>query len=377
MTDDGRTRPLRVFLNEGDGRRPDVVVPVVAAGITYLAGVTGQGKTLHALEIALTKASGVSNVGYSAEPGPVLFVAADMAPDSYREYVRMLLDPGREGALDNFHITTPRGLYLDEEAGAADLREMIADVRAELCVIDHFGEVCTTDGITNSDLQPILNTFAAIRDIDGVSLLVLDQLRKEGTTSRRGSTAPAIDNLYGGRAKAAQADRVLMISRDAGSAVFTLVAVKERGPGFAPANFTFDAADGWQRDDSQHLHLTPGDKRVLAFIEAAAPELLRTRTEIEEGCSLKERAVYGSLARLQRYDLIVPGPKRGRSNTYKTATLHNPANRGASAAATNTAKTAHPYKGVQQSSWLHNPGLQDEQGAGHGPPHDALIARTP
>src|SRR4051794_22104869 len=114
-------RSAREFMNEAGGRRPDVVAPLASAGITFVGGGVGMGKTLMGLEIAVTKASGLSGIGLRAEPGPVLFIAGDMAPEDYREYLGMIVG-SREGAWDNLQVATPRELYLDEEDGASALR---------------------------------------------------------------------------------------------------------------------------------------------------------------------------------------------------------------------------------------------------------------
>jgi len=60
------TRSLRTFLEEGSGRRPDVVSPLIVDGINYLAGGVGEGKTLLACELALTKVTGLSRLGFAS-----------------------------------------------------------------------------------------------------------------------------------------------------------------------------------------------------------------------------------------------------------------------------------------------------------------------
>jgi hypothetical protein len=350
-------RSARDFMNEGGGRRPDVVAPLASAGITFVMGGVGMGKTLLGLELAVTKASGMSRIGLTAEAGAVLFIAGDMAAEDYREYLAMVVGD-REEAWDNLQIATPRELYLDEDDGTMALREAIVNSRAGLVVMDYFDRFLLSDGYHPKELRPIINTLSDIRDEDRVALVMLDQTRKQGNGAKK-NTAPAADELFGGRAKSALADRILRLHKDAASGTFTVTPAKERGAPFAPINLTFDAEGGWRRDESERLHLTPGDERIRVFIDAAGAGQGRTCMEIQQDTRLSESAVRHALARLQGFGLVGPGPKVVRSSTYKSATLHNSAIQSALADPTNSATLHSPYKGVQQSSGVQIPDAAD------------------
>jgi len=310
--------PLGPFLEAGPGRRADVVVPVATSGITFLGGGPGQGKTMLGLEILMTKASGISRIGFTAEAGPVLFVGADMGAEDTRDYLQMLMFEGRELALENLHIAITPGLLLDEPEGAEALHALIQEVRAELVVLDHFGCFVGSDGFTNRELRPILDCLRGIRDIDRVPLLILDLTRKQSTGPNTGQ-APAIDALYGGRAKGAIADRVVFIKKDVASGAFVIKGAKERGAGFADLSLSFDAEGGWERLDSLPQHLTPAEASVAAVIAASVNLNGRTLAEIVEETGLSKRTVQSALTRLIYYGQIAYGPTRGRAKTYKGA----------------------------------------------------------
>jgi len=307
--------PLGQFLEAGTGRRPDVVAPIATSGITYIGGGPGQGKTLLAAEIAVTKASGISRLGFTAEAGPVLFVGADMGAEDTRDYFGMLMFEGRELALENLHVAITPGLLLDEPEGAEALRTRIQEVRAELVILDHFACFIGSDGFTNRDLRPVLDLLRDIRDIDRVPLLIADQTRKQSTGPNSGQ-APAIDALYGGRAKGAIADRVVFIKKDAASGGFIVKGAKERGAGFADLCLSFDAEGGWERQDTLPQHLTPAEASVAAVITASANLNGRTVAEIAKETSFTPRTVQSALARLMYYQQVAHGPKHGRANTY-------------------------------------------------------------
>lgn len=336
------------FMTESGGRQPDVVAPLVAAGITFLGGGVGMGKTLLGLEIAVTKASGRSQIGLVATPGRVLFVAADMAPDGYRDYLQSVVGD-RHDAWQNLYFATPRDLFLDDEEGEQELRAVTREVGADLVVMDYFDRFLTTDGYHPKELRPIVSALAAMRDEDKVAILMLDQKRKQSGGARNGSV-PVADELFGGRMKSALADRIIMVKKDAASAVFTVAPAKERGAAIAPMNLVFDAERGWSVDGGVRVHLTPGDEKIRSFIDAALPGEGRTVTEIGTDTRLSERAVRSGLSRLMAHGLVTKGQKAGRCDTYKSATLHITAVQSELPPSTNYATLHSPIRGVQQSS---------------------------
>ena len=262
----------------------------------------------------------------------------------------------RQEAWDNLQIATPRELYLDEDDGPMALREAIVESQSQLVVMDYFDRFLLSDGFHPKELRPIINTLADIRDEDKVPLVMLDQTRKLPSGAKK-NTAHAADELFGGRAKSALADRILMLNKRAASAIFTIAPAKERGAPFAPIARSMQKAAG--SDDVERLHLTPGDERIRAFIAAAAMGQGRTCIEIQRDTRLSESAVRHALGRLQSFGLVTPGPKVARSCTYMSATLHNSAIQSAHADPTNSATLHSPYKGVQQSSGVQSPERAD------------------
>jgi hypothetical protein len=304
------------------------VAPIARFGITIVAGGPGQGKTLLGLEAAVTKATGVSRLGFVAEPGVVLFVGADMSAEDTRDYLNMLMYPGRELALENLHIAIAPDLLLDEPKGQAALRGLLRELRAEFLVLDYFGCFIGSDGFTNRELRPALDALRAIRDTDGVAVMVLDQTRKQAT-GRFTSQAPAMDELYGGRAKGAICDLAYFIKKDAGSNVFTVKGAKERGAGFADISLVFSAEDGWALAGTVPQHLTPAEASVAAAISAAANLEGLTLAEIVALTGLSKRTVQATLSRLLYYHQVVYGEPRGRANRYKGASMQEGDNEGA------------------------------------------------
>jgi hypothetical protein len=345
------TRTLAEFLEEGDGRRPDIVAPILVSGINWLAAPPGNGKSLLACELALTKATGVSRMGFAAEPGPVLLVSADMGPDATRDYLRPLVYLGREQGLADLHVATPHGLLLDDIDGGEALLGAVRDVNAELVILDYFANFLDSDGFSNKELRPVLDVLAEIRDVYHVSVLVIDQTRK--LNGQKAQDGPPIDNLYGGRAKGAIADRVVFISKDAGSGVFTLKGAKARGAGFAEINLTYDEFDGWQRQDAAAYRPTPSEDTVFACITSASNLRPRTIKEIVGLTGLSKRTVQNALAALMYHGQVADGPKVGREKTYKCASVQEGASQGEMPAPPKGATVQPPSKGGCAPAGLH------------------------
>ena len=305
---------LKDFLEAGTGEaRMDIVGPIAKAGITFIGGGPGQGKTLLGLEIAMTKASGISRCGFTAEPGPVLFVGADMGEDDTRNYLDMLMFEERELALANLQIQILPTLLLDEPEGVQTLRSLVQETHAELVILDHFSCFLSSDGFTNRELKPILDCLRQIRD-ENVALVILDQSRK-ASTARNAVQVPLIDELYGGRQKGALADRVVFIKKDAASNAFIVKGAKGRDAGFADFTLSFGAESGWERLDGMPQHLTEGEATIAAIITTA--EEGRTISEIIVATGFSERTVRDVVARLMFYQQIIKGPvKRGREDIY-------------------------------------------------------------
>lgn len=347
-----RTRSLATFLEEGDGRRPDVVGPVIVHGINFIGGHPGHGKTLLACELGVTKACGISRLGWVAEPGRVLVVSADMGPDALRDYFGPLMYPGRELALENINIATPLGLMLDEPDGAEALLAAIRDTGPALLILDYFANFISTDGYGNRELRPILDVLLEIRDVMGIAIVVIDQTRKSSGEPKM--DAPPIDNLFGGRAKGAIADRVLFIKKDAGSGVFTVKGAKARGAGFADINLTFNEVAGWQRQQVSPRHSTPSETTVMACIASASSLRARTLKEIVSLTGLSKRTVLSALNALKFHGNVVEGPKVGREKTYKCASVQEGATQSAMDGAMKGASVQPPYKGADTPAWLHD-----------------------
>ena len=347
-----QTRPLRSFLEEGDGRRPDVVATLGPHGLLFIGGAPGNGKTLLAGELAFTKASGISRLGFEASAGRVLFVSADMGAETTRDYLQML-SQGRDGSLDNLIVATPHGLLLDEDDGADALIDAVKREQPELLVLDYFGNFLSSDGNTNRELKPILDVLAEIRDVMGVPIIVVDQTRKEPTASRRSfAAAPAVDDLIGGRPKGAIADTVIFMKKDAGSGVFTIKCAKARGSGFADINLVFDEDNGWSRQESGGYRSTPGEDAVLACIRAASNLRPRTKQEILAHTRLSKRTIESALNVLRYHSLVVEGPRIGRAKTFKCASVQEGATQGAMESATKSASVQPPIEGAAHTAWL-------------------------
>jgi hypothetical protein len=313
-----RSQPIKDFIASAGERKPDVVTDVVGAGANWLYGGPGDGKTVTAIEAAVTKATGRSFVGWTALPGTVLFVGVDMATTDYSQYYIDVCGDRLDEANANLRIWRPvDGLLLDEPTGATMLLEEIDAFDPELVVLDHFGLMIGGDGYSPKELNPALAVLSRIRERR--ALLVVDETRKE--SNQGNGRPPAIDQLFGGRRKASFADRAWAARRDEASGVVTLTSAKQRGSALAPIVLKM-GVEGLERVDGANVsNKTPAEERVLACIAAGLPHLPRTRVDIQQATGLSQRFVKDALSKLLYLGEITHDGYRSRAKTYKCASV--------------------------------------------------------
>lgn len=309
-----RSVAIADFMSDAGDRKPDIVEPIVGPGVTIGFGGPGGGKTATAFEIAATKATGISKVGWTAEPGRVLFVGVDMHKSEYSQYARDIIGDRLQLCGDNLRFWRPDDFHLDEPEDVVALLQEIDDYQPELTMLDHLGLMIDGDGFSPKELQPALSVISLIRQ-RGCGVFGIDEIRKEGTQA--GSRPPTIDQLFGGRRKASLADRAWAFRRDEATNIFTLTPAKQRGTVLAPMSLQF-GPDGLERVDAAELTgMTPAYSQVLACVVSAHENLPRTKTDIRELTKLSERQVHYAIKFLLDAGEITKSGRRGRADTYK------------------------------------------------------------
>ena len=185
--------PPRQWLINGKGGLPRNVVGCIA-------GQGGCGKTLFALQLAASIASGVDCLGGAfqlAQSGPVLMALAEDDMDEVdRRMFRIRSEIG-VGTLDALHVW-PRGGDarlvernikggLVESAGYKALCRKVAEVKPALVVLDSLSVVAGEAEMSNPDGAYVVSLLGRICDICECTVLFLTHVSKASLASKAGA----------------------------------------------------------------------------------------------------------------------------------------------------------------------------------------------
>lgn len=159
-----------------------IVEPFVeAGGVTVLFAMGGTGKSMCAMAIAATAASGTAVVGTpKGEAGPVLYLDWETDPATATERLRAICLGAGIASLPPVHY---RRQVASLESAAQEIRRDIARLGAVMVVVDSLG---AARGGEPESADLTIRTFVALRSL-GVPVLVVDHVSKaagnDATTS--------------------------------------------------------------------------------------------------------------------------------------------------------------------------------------------------
>ena len=162
---------------------------VVKGGLTLLAGLAGQGKSLvtQALAMAAVCPQGGAVAGIEVEPGRVLIVDAENGPSEIHRRVHVLgLAPEHATRLE---IVEADGFHLGRDLDALDA--LIREVNPDLAILDGFRSLWWVgDENKSEDVAPVLSSLRNLVRRRGVGTILIHHSPKSGQTYR-GSSAIA------------------------------------------------------------------------------------------------------------------------------------------------------------------------------------------
>lgn len=167
-------------------------------GKTVIVAKPKLGKSWLALKLGISVADGDELLGFTTSIAPVLYVDFD------RRYLRNTIGELTSEPSDNFYLTKPSALALNERQGIEVLDDMVSSVKPKLVIIDH--KSACFSGKENED-EP---NRRWCRNLDkvaakyGVSYLVICQAPK----SWRGDI---VDLPIGSRILTAWADTIISL----------------------------------------------------------------------------------------------------------------------------------------------------------------------
>lgn len=310
----GDVAPLADFMKKEWGAGEPIVDGWVSTGdIIWWYGQVGHGKTLEAVEIAVAVATRRALFGqFSTSQGTVMIVEEDCHPQKLQQYLSTLLNAyGIEDA--PIFIWERQFLRLDDDAAADAFFAEVQRVKPVLIILDAFLDLHSGDGFTGHELRPVLDRIASLPQLLPCAVVVLDHTRKETPGAKL--TDP-IDALYGGRMKAAMADKMILTKRVSEVPLrFDISMPKTRDEPRAPIQVTFTAEEGFAVEDAPPT-ITPASRTVAEWASRQPAGSTFTRKAIEEGTGLSPRTVKAAVPELLYNRLLERTGKQGRAELY-------------------------------------------------------------
>jgi biotin operon repressor len=183
----------------------------------YIAAMTQTGKTLLGLYVARTCLRGGQLFGKFAVT-PVERFLYLVLEDPARRIQDRLLDMAHEfpevPAADRGIFYIAPGFTLADQTFCTWLESLITNDRRELAFLDTYQKA--TPGIASFDDEAqslILHRLADLTRRTGVTLIVLDHVRKQASGGRRPNDLLTLDDIKGTGGKAQNADCVILLER--------------------------------------------------------------------------------------------------------------------------------------------------------------------
>lgn len=299
-------------------------------GFVILAGISGEGKSWTAMEMAKCIASGKSFLGtedFKVQQGRVLYIDMEMPKSEIQRR-------GNQIGLhsDQFYIFTSDRFNLNPESHLDfdKLERFIRENNISTVIIDTFRAV--SGGLKEEradEIREFFNLFKEFKDKE-VVIVFLDHFRKP---SRFEGKVPKKENLFSSQDKVASVEVLLMIQKDEASEEINVYQRKNR-LGLEINPFKISIKDDCDEKGIQRTRITFGGwiedgetkkEQAKPLIKLILEDGGKTRKEIidlalEE--NIGEKNTSDALRELQKLEEIKV-TKKGRENYYELNTAEN------------------------------------------------------
>ena len=248
-------------------RPPDLIRGVIrASSVAFLGGEEGTGKSLLAMQLGISVASGASKfLNWEIESaGPVVYLNAELFHDEFVHRFQMMTKICRGAeSLDRFMVPTSVPL-LHECADA--LESLLRETQPKLLILDCLYWLTDANEQDNSEMRMLMRQITEIRNRHKLCVLVVHHVRKNTKDQRLDSHM-----LRGAGAISAAADEVLLMRRS--SADETLRIMKptklryDADENKQPRGLRLDTASLWFDDvgsvkEDEHVAMASARERV-------------------------------------------------------------------------------------------------------------------
>jgi len=186
-----------------------VVPGLLAPGLTVLAGNPKVGKSLLALDLAYSVASGDTFLGHDVNQGDVLFVAMEDSPQ--RLQLRLAVRHGDGTALPPVRFVLPRMLSITQLINIVEAWAS-ATPTASMVIVDTYGRVSSEKSRGETDYAYVHRTLGQLQRVAlerNISVVLVHHNRKAQV-----ETSDQYDKVHGSMAITGVADTNIIIERD-------------------------------------------------------------------------------------------------------------------------------------------------------------------
>lgn len=267
-----------------------VVPGLLAPGLTVLAGNPKVGKSLLALDLAYSVASGGTFLGHEVNQGEVLFVA--MEDSLQRLQLRLAVRHGDGSALPPMRFVLPRMLSIDQLIAIVEAWAS-ATPSASMVIVDTYGRVSSAKGRGESDYAYVHRTLGRLQRValdQKICVVLVHHNRKAQVEA-----GDQYDKVHGSMAITGVADTNIIIERDRNQST-TVLSVTGRDVHEREFTYRFDTdtGRGIARRRSRLSGLTVDQIQVLRVIHGGAT----TPKEIADATGKSTTNVQNFLTRL-------------------------------------------------------------------------------
>lgn len=281
----------------------------IPEGVITLAGRPKIGKSLMALDLALSIAEGGYFLNRKCKKGKVLFFALEDHPRRIILRVKQFEASQTEDIFFCFEFAyNSQNLFF--------LKETIQTNRINLVVIDTFSKFFSTaDQLDHNQMINALGDINKLAQDVGISILMIDHHRKQ----QLGSANDPIEDLFGSTGKSSQVDTCLGLYKNGGEHNYSLKMVSRDNPDIdlKLVLHTHDLRFGLAEDPTK---IDPKSRKgkildAISMLDSKGEDA--TITAIATYTGIEASNVSHDLSDLCVQEKVQKGEKKGREQPYE------------------------------------------------------------
>ncbi len=281
----------------------------IPEGVISIAGRPKIGKSLMALDLALSIANGGYFLNRPCKKGKVLFLALEDHPRRIQSRLKQF---DAKTTLDiNFCFD-----FKYQTGSLLELEEVIRDNRINLVVMDTFSKFFPgVDQMDHVQMVDVLGSINKLTQALDISLIIIDHHRKQ----QLGSSNDPIEDLFGSTGKSSQVDTCLGLYKNGRENKYSLKLVSRDNPDIdlklvlTPEDLRFRLIDDPNKIDPK----TRKGKIVRAICDLHAKGEKATITAIATITKVEASNVSHDLKDLCVREIVRKGVKIGKEQPYE------------------------------------------------------------